>query len=87
MLLEGGGNITVSYILTVPYIEGAGGELVPIVPLADVEPSDGERFFYIGVACEGACKRKPQTLNPTNGKGAPPRRGILNLKNEPAAPV
>ncbi|CAE7483930.1 PSD [Symbiodinium microadriaticum] len=31
------GNITVDYILTVPFVEGAGGELVPIVPVEQVQ--------------------------------------------------
>ena len=32
------GNITVDYILTVPFVEGAGGELVPIVPVEQARP-------------------------------------------------
>ena len=37
---EEGGNLTVTYILTLPYVEGKDGELVPIVPLTSAQPSD-----------------------------------------------
>ena len=40
MVPDAGGNITVSYIVTLPYVEQSSGELEPIVPLKTVQPSD-----------------------------------------------
>ncbi|CAE7540259.1 xpot [Symbiodinium pilosum] len=37
MVPDAGGNITVSYIVTLPYVEQSSGELEPIVPLKTVQ--------------------------------------------------
>ena len=61
------GNITVDYILTVPFVEGAGGELVPIVP---VEQAGPKFFLSAGVynpnlksRCRASLMRSLQRLS------------------------